>query len=198
MKCRSVQPLLDEYAAGTLPVPDQERIAGHLSACAACSADLRMIRGFASSEKEKEWAPSPVYFGSILPRVRARIESRRQKTGPAWAVRFVLPAAAVVVLLVAVTWFTPREISGTSASISGFSTEELQDFMDRQDVVGLRENTPEAAVSDDISVLKDIVRADNILVYSDLDNDQENEAFAGQDADNVLAVLESRDTRINH
>jgi hypothetical protein len=199
MKCRSVQPLLDEYAAGTLPVSGQERIEAHLSSCPACSADLRMIRGFASAEKEKEWAPSPVYFSSIVPKVRARIESRQQKSGPAWAVRFVLPAAAVVVLLVAVTWFTPRDIAVTSTSISSFSTEELQDFMELQDVVGLRENAPETTgVSDDISVLKDIVRADHILLYSDLDNDQENESVAGQDADKVLAVLESGSTRTNY
>jgi hypothetical protein len=202
MKCRSIQPLLDEYVSGTLPENDREGVRAHLAACARCSADLRMIERFRKETvREAEWTPSTVYFSSIVPRVREKIESRKGRLGPAWAVRFVLPAAAVVVLMIAVTWFTPRQSAGTSdsaASFTGFSNDELQDFMERQDVVGLKENTFDTSgPADEIAVLKDIVQNDHILVYSDFDNEQEVDAIAGRDADKVVAVLESGSPRIN-
>ena len=42
ISCGAVQALLPEYVAGR-PVPDRERVAGHLSRCAACDAARREV-----------------------------------------------------------------------------------------------------------------------------------------------------------
>ena len=60
MSCRAVQELLPEYVAGR-PVPDRERIAGHLSRCESCDAARREIEAVFALLAQAPEAPPSLY-----------------------------------------------------------------------------------------------------------------------------------------
>ena len=75
MSCGAVQTLLPEYVAGR-HVPDRERVAGHLSRCAACDAARREIEAVFALLAEAPKAPETPY-GEANTRLALRSEFGR-------------------------------------------------------------------------------------------------------------------------
>ncbi len=195
MKCKAVQLMLDEYAAGTIESSVRRMVDDHCAVCRSCSSDLRMVLEVrALRAGSEEWKPSENYWNSLLPAIHERIDAGSRRTFPVWTYRFALPAAAVVVLLVAVIWFFPGKggMVPASATLSTVPTEELQDFLDRQEILGLNEVIPvdRTLSSADLSVLKDIVKSDSIVIYQDPDHPSDYDMIPDKDAEDIAAVLE--------
>ncbi len=195
MNCQTVRPLLDGYAAGSLPDPDRELVRRHCAECPDCSADLRNIGDIRRvSAEQPAWVPPPAYFSNLGARINRRIAERETPWEPSRGIRFALPAAAMIVSVIALIWLSPRPAGVTPARADGLtsiSTAELQEYLERQEVVGLAEPVSQSVRSDDLSVLKEIVRSDSVYIYPDPETDSDLNGITGKDAENLAALLES-------
>jgi putative zinc finger protein len=66
MLCEHANPLLIEYATGELPAEEQQRVAAHLTDCAACQAEYAAVEHWQSmannwqDEVVPQWHPAPM------------------------------------------------------------------------------------------------------------------------------------------
>lgn len=136
--------LLPWYVNGTLPAAEAERIAQHLSECAACREDAAalLLAAGPKASPGPGWKPSPTHFAAILEQVDALEEAApdqrptpRAEKGPglwrrigAWLgatpnpIRWTLAAETLALAtLAAVTVISVRGASGGAATFQTLS-----------------------------------------------------------------------------
>ncbi|RPI03201.1 MAG: hypothetical protein EHM64_12665 [Ignavibacteriae bacterium] len=107
--------LLD-YAANRLSIQEHDRVEEHLQNCLTCQNHYRELLSTENILKEShEHPPSPVYFTTILPRVRERLEQRRRPVRAyAEALTKVLLPLSVSAFLVLLVLRVPIDFSSES------------------------------------------------------------------------------------
>ena len=103
MKCNDVMILLPEYFRGKTSEEDNAHISEHLKICSSCkyeSGDVQTMVDLIG--KEKYWEPDSFYWNNLIPKVHNRIEQRRNRSTYGWIIRFVMPVAAALSILILV------------------------------------------------------------------------------------------------
>lgn len=90
MKCEVVESLLPDWVNDTLDPGEREGVKEHLEGCASCREQEDFIRRIASARPE----PPP----ELLERVRSAVEADRARPRVPVVARWVLAAAAMVIL----------------------------------------------------------------------------------------------------
>ena len=97
-----VEYLLPDYVNDRLEESLQPGVEEHLAECAACRAELEVLReAFAALRSQQIFPPSKVYFSTILPRVRQRLEEKEARPFYAHPLfsRILVPVAAGALVL---------------------------------------------------------------------------------------------------
>lgn len=109
MSCRALRKLLSPYLDGELAPAQQERVAAHLAACAACAAALQRLRGAARAVEQLDALEPSAGFDAGFARKLAqaqtappqRARSLWRRLGlPAFAATALAGSAAAILLLV--------------------------------------------------------------------------------------------------
>ncbi len=144
MKCRDVEYLLVELADGSISAQDRERIEHHMASCASCTADAALLtETFALLRDEIVEAPPANYFNTLVPKIRTRLEERRQpwhRAVPAWLTKALAPVtvtAMAVVLVGLFRLFEPTDEYLPVESIVGqVSTDDYATLVEGQTAEG--------------------------------------------------------------
>jgi hypothetical protein len=104
--CDHYQELLMDFLKKKLPQEEEKDLAGHLTECSACQAELKQVESLLKVMEEEEVLQlSPEFWSSFPAQLRERIESQKKKQArfkPAWV---LAPTAAVMALFLAVNLF---------------------------------------------------------------------------------------------
>ena len=103
MRTEHVDYLLPDYVSGRLEEPLREGLELHLRDCPHCREELEAVQevfGYLQSSEASH--PSDSYYSSILPRVRQRLEEKREGSflSHPLFIRLVSPLAAAIVAIV--------------------------------------------------------------------------------------------------
>ena len=197
--CHAIVSLLPDYAASRLQ-PEETRLADeHLGDCAECRDKAKRMREFFNHPVEREPVPDG-YWTTILPRVRERTGSKRPFELPEFAVRFLSPAFAALVLIAVASQLLPGTggwvaSPDASAPLTGLEEEELFILAERHDAESLLSVESEDAVSSasesEDDLLQEIVdgeaRAD---LYAYAEPDLALEDLADEDQVLLVSMLE--------
>ena len=115
MNCETWQTKVDAYADAELPPDTMRSLAGHLSACPACTAEIVRImqQKRVTAAAGKRYAPSPDFRA----RIRQQIAGRPARGGWQWALGLAL--AAVVVIGLGLAIVLPSRSSERNQLIAG-------------------------------------------------------------------------------
>jgi anti-sigma factor RsiW len=79
-ECNAIQPELDAYLDGELAPPEQRSVERHLEECAACRAELELLRAVTGSLRQVERpAPSEAMRRRLFAQVAADLPLRRME-----------------------------------------------------------------------------------------------------------------------
>ncbi|MBI3579511.1 MAG: zf-HC2 domain-containing protein [Ignavibacteriales bacterium] len=131
MHTEHINYLLPDYLTGRLE-PDLLRgVEAHLNECKECvseMANLRKVLGKVS--QDKPYIPSTVYFSTLLPRIRQRLDGKQKRS--LWAhpvfVRIVSPLAVAVLAIVMLSRvpFPAERQDPLKSIVADVSTDELE------------------------------------------------------------------------
>ncbi len=205
MKCREFQNMLPEYLEGSLDKGQRAEAELHLASCTRCREERDQLAILFQPERKTQlrWQqPDDLYWASIVPRLRERIDRPKRTLFPVWATRFVLPAAAAIALVAVLMQLPLRTVSrdqSATRSLAQVPIEELQLFTEQQAVIGLNDvvsPAPDRASSDDKAVLKEILHSEKqgytLPSFSASETMQESafDNLNDQDAEQVIAIIE--------
>lgn len=179
-ECHAIKSLLPDYAASRLQ-PEEARLADeHVRTCAECRDTAERIGEFFAHRKEREPVPDG-YWATVLPRVRERTKAPRTFELPEFAVRYLSPAFAALVLIAVASQLLHVAGGGNashdlSVPLTGLEEEELFMLAERHDAesllsVGSEDALSSASESED-DLFQEIVDGEagsDLSVYLDRD-----------------------------
>lgn len=137
--CRSVRSRLLDFVENELSAAEQRSVEGHLEACAACRAELGLLRAALEAVQQVQSpAPSPTFWANYVVGVRERI-GRSRGPRPFRVVPALGLAAAAVLLVVLVqqVWMgrsTQRIVLPDEGSVSLYASD--LDYLELADALG--------------------------------------------------------------
>jgi len=201
MTCTDIKYTLADYLRGKVSQEEYSYITAHLVVCGSCRLDAESLSSFLELVKdEKPWTPSDAYWIDILPKLHQRLEDRNIKYLPDWIVRFALPMAAAIVLIVFSVKYIAIAPSDTTETIQSalaqLSQDELQYYIEQQsivDVIGDQLSNNGSIVSgDDKVILKNIIQVGNYSTESEFDYESLLDSISEQEASNIISILEKK------
>jgi hypothetical protein len=170
VRTEHVDILLPEYLRGTLNGELTARVEEHLRTCQICKFDLDELEGvFTFLDEQASPAVSKAYFGTILPKVRERLEEQRTKR---WSLnplvsRVLMPLSAAAVTLI-MLWHTsiftesPVDDNPLQAVVGSATPDEIaqivQDQYPMQDWSVLNSNIISRALASDRFVKEELIK----------------------------------------
>jgi len=202
MKCRIVQTQLIGYIRREVDEQTQLAIAAHLETCTECQ-DVHQATQTLSTVVIEEQSKSPpeLYWTSLLPRIRTRIESPSRQTLIGAMERYVLPLAAAVVLIVFIAKVSsvehPINPEDVRITLQQCSETELQEFVHQQSIVGIHESHETAresvlSIEDKTFVSNLIASEENPSTHVDCDPDMMYETISNHTADEIASIMTSK------
>jgi hypothetical protein len=180
-----VESQLPEYLDGTLVGPLREGVDEHLRHCSACRSSLEDLqRTMAMLDRQRTSGPSEIYFATLLPRVRQRLEREESRGlfGAPFVLRFALPvAAAAIALFILLSLPFPTAETEVShnplqAVVHGSTTDDLVDIvLDMMPLQPLSTPTVEGETSSLLGAT--ILRGDHLLAGADQESPAEGLTF---------------------
>jgi predicted anti-sigma-YlaC factor YlaD len=196
VKCTECQLLIPEYLDAKLPETDRASLAEHLALCPDCRNEVEEFRSMLQLLPSRALEqPEPVYWGSILPRINARVDRQRRSWLPAWRLRIAMPVLSAALLVILVIFSLPREasMSSTGSGLGNVAESDLLAFMEQQLVLGATETSgPSGKVTaaEDLPVLKALLKGEsNIASYLDTEQGSLDETLPERDVDQLIPVL---------
>lgn len=198
MICSNIQYQLMDYIRDKISDEEKHVITEHLNACKSCQKELQKLIVVTNEiNKVKEWSPSPLYWNSILPRVHDSIHRSHKKGYTQLIPRFVLPAAAVVVLIIFSLYIIPvgdNSIENTEVSLQQFQSEELEELIHEQLVVGVLEPTTGIngliTSSDDKAILQELLKDSNGSLISMYDDETLFASLSDDEAARIVSIIQ--------
>ncbi len=135
MRTEHVKYLLPDYSAAKLGQAEQNLVSEHLQACDECSADLDEIRSTLAHLKASDMVkPSSLYFSSLVPRIRQRLEGKQSFSwlGNPFTAKLVLPfsvAVLAIVLLSNVKLTVEEPVNPLKNLVADVLPEDVIDFV---------------------------------------------------------------------
>ncbi len=128
MTCKAMEPLLDDYADGTLDAARRQHAEAHLRECAACRAEVQALRGLAArvAAAPRSVQPSADHWLAIRSRMPAGSSVEGDVSRRGWRVQAWQLAAAVVLMALssAATVWVMRQASDAKAPPPVASTQQ--------------------------------------------------------------------------
>jgi hypothetical protein len=201
MTCTDVKYTLADYLRGKVSQQEYRDVRDHLAVCELCRSEAEGLSSFFELVKdEKHWTPSDAYWINIIPKIQQRLEDRRVKYLPAWAVRFALPMAAAIALIIfSFKYFNtaPLETNQTvQSALAQLPQDELQYYVEQQSIVGVIgdqiSNNGSIVSEDDKLILKNIIQVGNYSTESEFDYESLLDSLSEQEANNIVSILEKK------
>ncbi len=165
---------------------------GHLARCGSCRLEAESLRSLVADLREQIPAPSEPahgYFEGILPRVHARLERRRERSFPLWALRYAMPVASIAAFFVFGLEILKYE--SPEASLRQIPADDLSEYLQEQSLLGVSEPDRSAAAEDG-SVLKDFLREGDRYTEADPDQEMIDDAVSADDVPELMPILEKQ------
>ncbi len=201
MTCTDIKYTLADYLRGKVTQEEYSCITAHLAVCGSCRLDAESLSSVLELVKdEKPWTPSDAYWINILPKIHQRLQDRKVKYLPDWAVRFALPmAAAIAFIIFSAKYFNtpPLETNQTVQSVlAQLPKDELQYYVEQQSIVGVIgdqiSNNGSNVSDDDKLILKNIIQVGNYSTESEFDYESLLDSISEQEASNIISILEKK------
>jgi hypothetical protein len=182
MKCSDVMILLPDYFRGKTSEEDNAHISEHLNICSSCKFESSGVRTMVDLiGKEKYWEPDSFYWNSIIPKVHDRIEQRQNRSTYGRMIRFVMPtAAALSILIFVLTSLNKPNADNQYAghfNLNSISLSELGEYYAIQSALSEFNQLGIDSLGDiqsaDTEILTEIVAQDDKNIVSSYFNDKE-------------------------
>jgi hypothetical protein len=183
-----------DYITNRLNTEERIRVEQHLQICSHCSIEYNeLLSADAVLKQERTTSPAPVYYSTILPRVRERLVSQKRFI---WdygygAAKIILPLA-VSVLLVVLFMKVPTDSASESAqtealhqAMMDFNEEEVLQAVEKEyEGLSLSPNQEIAAAG-----VAEHLQGDRFL-KSAVSKQIENEETAEMDVEGMISDLD--------
>ena len=199
MNCRDTQILLPDVIQGKETPDEMMLVSQHLLVCQTCQREAEALKElFSVMGNAQQEAPSASYWNSLLPNIHRRIEEKSNKVIPGWLTRYVLSAAAVCVLVIAIFKVHPgadNDAAEFRTLFSQMKDDELQQVAEREEVVAVAASSSavsdEGQLEEDKEVLKNIIQPeDHTELYAQLENEYGVSAISDQEVEQLIPKLE--------
>lgn len=140
MNCHDMKRELSALFPGALRDPLPEPIRRHLEECVPCRAWFGQITRMQSrlDDMPSPAGPDPSYWTTMVPRIRARIETGRQgRESSVGRIAFSLPGALVLLFFLYFMATLPPREPGLDDAFSSLSGSELYDLQQAEKYTGL-------------------------------------------------------------
>lgn len=205
MKCKQAESYFSDLLDHTLPSELMGAVSDHLSACGHCRYQLSELQQLTVHIKNLKLSePSIVYWGTIIPRVHDRLETKKREILPPWIPRLALPLAAMMILVIFSINNYPTQVGNENEDLQSLvhqlQPEELRQLEQSESVSPGGEPSLSLSEIKDISetdkdVLKQLLQnEDHADLYVDLDFDENVLPIDDQDTDQLLSILEQQST----
>ena len=202
MNCKKFQYSIPDFVHGKISDTEKSLMDNHLAICSSCRQEVEDFRTlFAEIGHETAWKPSDNYLATILPRVHERLDKKHSALLPVWITRFAVPVASAVVIVVFLTTIFPLNMTDSSSntvpSFARVSTDDLNEYVEQQSVVGVSEYSfTDNKVKDsneDKIILKNILGEEHGgFAYLTSNQESIDYVVSDRDADELIPVLESQ------
>jgi anti-sigma factor RsiW len=184
---------LMDYITNRLSAQEHKRVALHLQKCSQCNDHyMEFMATEAVLRKSHEEAPTPVYYSTILPRVRERLISHKRSF---WeyshgTAKIILPLA-VSVLLVVILMRTPTDSSSESTQTEALH-QAVMDLDEDEILQAVEKEYATSALSPNQEVaaagVAEHLQGDRFL-KSAVSKQIENEEVAEMDVEGMISDL---------
>lgn len=202
MKCRIVQTQLIEYLRDELDNETRSAIEKHLDSCTLCGEGYKTTKLILSiSSGNNLITPPEGYWASLLPRIRARIDTPEVPAFVGVLQRYLAPVAAAIVFIVIVLHIndigSTSNLEDTRYILQQVPETELQDFVQKQSIVGIREIKQQERESiltkDDGVIVSDLITGKySVAGYVDDDPAIMSETISNQTANEIVSIIASK------
>jgi hypothetical protein len=203
MNCKELQLRIPDMIDGTIRGDEKTILEEHVAHCPECSreyAELSVL--LAHLKTDEPWAPPQAYWNSLIPKIHDRIEqtSRPARLFPAWIRRSVVTAAAIAVVCAGINVVPtvieerPDELRSV---VSQVSPEEIQSFIERQEIEGMTASSSSSAANslisaDDKTDLREVIGEDE----SSIEVDDAVESLNGMNDNAVKDIVARLDQKV--
>ncbi|HMD13937.1 MAG TPA: zf-HC2 domain-containing protein, partial [Bacteroidota bacterium] len=144
MNCKKLRYSIPDFVRDKISAEEKLLVDNHLVICSSCREEVEAFRAlFAEMGHDVAWKPSENYLATILPRVHDRLDKKHAASLPVWITRLAVPLASAAVIVVFLTTILPLTITDSSSnyvlSLSSVSTDDLNQYVEQQTVVGVSE-----------------------------------------------------------
>jgi len=203
MTCRDVTFGLPDFVGGKLLESEKAQIISHLESCHECRLEVEQLQMVFSLLREQQPVhPPEQYWVSLVPRIHERIGKKPGSAYPEWLPRFILPAAAAIVLAAVLIDFSPKanfnDLQDLSAFLIQMPSDELQLVNEQQRYTGILEpanllSELPATPADDKEALAELLQGDDGLgAVQNMDPESTVRALSSQDVDEFVTILQQK------
>ena len=200
MNCKKFRYSIPDFVHGKISDAEKSVMDNHLAICSSCRQEVEEFRAlFAELGNHVAWKPSDNYLATILPRVHERLDKKHSATLPVWMTRFAVPLASAAVIVVFLTTISPLNITDSSSnsfsSLARVSTDDLNEYVEQQSVVGVSEfsftDNKVMDSNEDKIILKNILGEEhNGFAYLTSNQESIDDVVTDRDADELIPMLE--------
>ena len=202
MNCKKFQYAIPDFVQGKISGTEKTLMENHLAVCSSCRQEAEDFRTlFAEIGQETAWKPSGNYLATILPRVHERLDKKHSVPMPVWITRLAVPLASAAVIVVFLTTIFPLSSidssSNSMSSLARVSTDDLNEYVEQQTVVGVSEfSATDNKVKDSNEekiILRNILGEEhNGFAYLTSNQESIDDVVSDRDADELVPVLEKQ------
>ncbi len=203
MKCRQIQILLPDFIQGKSTTEEHNLVSGHLALCELCNEETTQLHKLITNiQMLNHPEPSRSYFGTLLPRIHSRIEKKSMPFIPEWALRFVFPMAAALVIVIVLSQVDLLNGSDQESTLNmlfgELSSEELQQVTDQTTLHSEIDasSTSDGAfdeIDNDVETLQVLLTSeDRTILIAGLDADEALSILNEQEEERILSVLQQQ------
>ncbi len=193
MKCKDVRNFIIRSRRSEPSGIRDTAIAEHMQICPQCRAIVEENKRLDKLVNDSPaWAPTDIYWNSLLPRIHLRIDKKKEPVILPWLYRSLAPAAAALLIVVLSLSLLRLNDSNRDLLTIGVSSSEIVNYLEQETIVNpyAANNTGDADTigNDDATVLRDLLMDENSVAsyYEDkagsiletVNNDEAEKLFA--------------------
>jgi anti-sigma factor RsiW len=194
--CHDIRIQADDYVRGLLSREEAGRVEAHLDACPGCAAGVAALRLLPARAADPGLPEA--YTGTILPRIRQRIEARSTFRLPELALRYAAPALGCLLLAMVAGNLLPKspgaDAGGLLASLGEDDLAEVAATHESGALITSPAGEEETSAPDvdDTETLASLLEGeDTTAVSSYVDTDAALGDLADDEQTQLLALLDT-------
>lgn len=119
---------LPDYVTGNLAPGVGRDVEAHLASCDSCRGQLADLESLMTQMGAHRPGRVPAnYFGTVLPRIRKRLEGRRETGENPWVTRILAPLSALALIIVLTTQISFDANEDLRSVVGSLETDELNE-----------------------------------------------------------------------